>query len=183
MRSWWTGRQRTATPVRWRLFVFGACLALAWAVPISYALRFSLPYNASSLSRTATPPLLIFVPEGWGFFTRDPREENMFTYYKNGSGAWMLTSRWSFGFGRHGRIVAREAAMLASGIAADATDCRDDHISCLNDVDVAAEIGAVFDNSRLCGDVGFVWQEPVPWAWARDNVVMPARVVRVTVQC
>ena len=162
MRRWWVRRQCIATPVHWRLFVFGACLVLAWAIPISYALRFSLPYNASSLSRTATPPLLIFVPEGWGFFTRDPREEDMFTYYKNSSGAWMLTSRWSFGFGRGGRRLGREAAMLASGVAADATDCRDYHIACLNDVDVTAEIGPVFDNSWLCGDVGFVWQHCCP---------------------
>ena len=50
---------------RWSLRAFFACLILVWVVPITYTLRFYLPYNASVLSRS-TPSFLLLVPEGWG---------------------------------------------------------------------------------------------------------------------
>jgi hypothetical protein len=37
----------------------------------------------------------------------------------------------------------------------------------------------------LCGDVAFVRQQPVPWAWAHASATtqMPSSILRVTIQC
>lgn len=150
---------------------------------MSYALRYYLPFNAARLSRSTLPSLLVLTPEGWGFFTRDPREEDIFPYIRNeDTGAWVLSSRWTFGFGRHGTVVSREAAMHAMKVEADATACRSDHSTCLNGV-LAKGTEEAIPPRNLCGDIGLVWQEPVPWAWAESDVVMPLRVVRFEVSC
>lgn len=166
---------------RWSLRAFFVCLVLAWVVPITYTLRFYLPYNASVLSRS-TPSFLLLVPEGWGFFTRDPREEDFFTYRRDESGAWEVISQWAFGFSRRGRILAREAVSIVEQVEIQ-IDCRGDHVSCLDGIDAEAMIDTTYRDPGLCGDIGFVWQDPVPWAWAKSAVVMPSRVGRVEVSC
>lgn len=157
-------------------------LVLAWSVPVTYALRFYLPFNPSRLA-SRTPPLVALVPEGWGFFTRDPREEDVFIYFKSDSNTWLLLSQWTFGFDRSGRRTSREGRSLLTQIDAEAAACRKDHVSCLDDVAPQEKTATTDHVPTLCGDVGFVIQEPIPWAWASADVVMPSRVVRVRVTC
>lgn len=173
--------ERPAPSGRWSLRVFSVCLVLAWVMPTTYVLRFYLPYNASVLSRSA-PSFLLLVPEGWGFFTRDPREMDFFAYRRDESGKWEVMTQWALGFSRRGRILAREAALASESIGTR-TDCRGDHASCLNGIDADATIETTFPDAAVCGDIGFVWQEPVPWAWARSAVVMPLQVGRIEVSC
>ena len=161
---------------------FVVLLVLAWGVPVTYALRFYLPFNPSRLASSA-PSFMALIPEGWGFFTRDAREEDLFTYFKNDSDRWVLARQWTFGFGRSRRKSSIEAASILARIGTEAAECSDDHLSCLSSVVPGETIATTHPSPTLCGDIGFVIQKPVPWAWAAADVVMPSRFVRVIVTC
>lgn len=168
-----------------RFTTIAVCVALAWLIPISYALRYWLPFNASRITVPNRPGVLLLTPEGWGFFTRDPRESDMFVYHKqDNSDEWVLSSRRTGGFGRSGRSRAMEAGTLLPQITTPPTECVSDHESCLNTASPGDSIESVFRKPTLCGDVGIIRQEPVPWAWASDgDVIMPSQVTRVWVSC
>ena len=162
-------------------------LCVLWSIPALYALSFYLPFNAAQMSLPRTR-LLLFTPQGWGFFTRDPRETDTFTYYRSSTtGEWTLTGRraLSLGFGRLGAAVLREAATYAFRSTPAAITCRADHIACLESArEHKQRLKAVVKGSYFCGDLGFVWQDPVPWAWAHlDGVIMPSHVAWVVVEC
>jgi len=157
-------------------------LAIAWSIPISFALRFGLPVNATTLD-TKTPWLVMLLPEGWGFFTRDPREPDVFAYFRSETGMWQLHRQWNLGFDRSGRTTSIESGALFRQIEDALADCRDAHTACLEAVVSVRVLESPHISSRLCGDIGFVVQEPTPWAWASAKVMMPSRVARIRVRC
>src|SRR5438128_10089648 len=63
-------------------------LAIAWSLLVLYAVHIELPANALDLpfEGSIKPPLQAVVPEGWGFFTRDPREARLLPYVREADG-------------------------------------------------------------------------------------------------
>lgn len=61
-----------------------------WVTVILLALLCTSSFNPLKSKLGAVQPLIgSFIPQGWGFFTRDPREPRLFIYKQNLSKAWI----------------------------------------------------------------------------------------------
>jgi antimicrobial peptide system SdpA family protein len=170
-----------------------ASMVAAWAVLGAYALHASMPFNAIELPREHKAALVEVLPEGWRFFTRNPQEEQLQPLVLRG-GAWTSASiqpassaRNLFGIDRAGRAQSVELALLLETVPGSSwADCTDTPVSCLPPPEAAVPIVNHSAGRTLCGEIAIVAQRPVPWAWAAStspDLQMPARVVRLEVQC
>ena len=168
-------------------------LALGWSIVIAYAVHAGMPFNPVTLpaeDRMATRTIL---PEGWGFFTRDPREERILPFHKSEGGDWVSASlaphaRPSNGFGldRMSRAQGIELGLLLENLAESAwSPCSERPAACLEKTSALTPLKNESPRPTLCGHVGLALQKPVPWAWAssRNRIVMPSRVLRLEVSC
>ena len=170
-------------------------LAIAWSLLVLYAVHIELPANALDLpfEGSIKPPLQAVVPEGWGFFTRDPREVRLLPYVRE-AGAWRAARegpngepRNAFGFNRAARAQGVEMGLLETSIPTKAWKaCATEIAACLDRISAPVQVGNPTPAPTLCGDVGLVHRDPLPWAWAGsepDETSMPSKVVRLTVKC
>lgn len=131
-------------------------------------------------------------PQKWSFFTREPQEEDIAVWRPSGAG-WSIATpgsnsepRHAFGFDRVARAVNTEKGLLLLSLPGSAfEDCEGEIDGCLDDLTAVTELDNPAPVAHLCGDLAFVRQAPVPWAWARSrpDVAMPAAVARVRVTC
>jgi sporulation delaying protein A len=179
----------------WRsLGAWALAFASPWIALVLYSLQAALPSNPLNLP--AQRPLLGYgrqlLPEGWAFFTRDPREADVLLFRRAGDG-WeraevgsYAQAKFAFGWSRRPRAQGLELALLlASTTKEDWRPC-----TAISDCLAAsrAEPISIPDRSpvpTLCGQVALVKANPVPWAWAR-HVGADHRaesVVFLSVQC
>jgi antimicrobial peptide system SdpA family protein len=163
------------------------CLGTAWGIAIAYSFHSALPYNPLVLPAEDQIRLELWLPQGWGFFTRDPREPDVRVLRKQGGGSWEFVTpddrRW-LGFNRVARAQGFELNDLIQQLPAGQwLECDRDPLACVEDASGAARARNHASSPTLCGPIAFLLQEPVPWAWRSSSVVMPSRLLRVDVQC
>jgi antimicrobial peptide system SdpA family protein len=166
------------------------CIALVVA---NLATPFN-PTQTPSLVSEGINPLQVWMPQGFAFFTRNPREPEMRLYASN-EGEWQSASlgpysRSSnlFGLDRKPRAQLTEYALLLerAGVPTDKwASCEDAPVLCLKRVSVTDTLENTDPAPTLCGIVGFVRQDPVPWAWneSRDTIEMPSKVLKLRISC
>ncbi|HEY8040007.1 MAG TPA: SdpA family antimicrobial peptide system protein [Polyangiaceae bacterium] len=178
-----------------RLGALLLALGAAWAYAGVLAVRTRLSANAiDSIEAPSTQVEVAgrLFPQGWRFFTRNP-QESVITPYEAAPGGWasasiMPNSRASnlFGLDRRGRTQIPEVVGILSQMKSHAwVDCTGAPLGCLDGAPLAGTVVNKAPAPSLCGEVAFVSQPPVPWAWARSGreVVMPSRVTRVRIRC
>ena len=165
--------------------------AIGWMAIITYVLHASLPFNPIHLPYAERVQARFWIPEGWGFFTRNPREERVTPYALSGN-RWISASlgphgRSSnlFGLDRISRAQNVELGLLLQRLPGRLwRDCTASPIACLDSVSVVPRIRNRSPRPTLCGDIAFVRQQPIPWAWVRlPGAVMPSRVTRIRSTC
>src|SRR3984893_11911222 len=114
-------------------------LAITWSMLSLYAVHIELAVHALDLPLESSikPNLQALIPEGWGFFTRDPREARLLPFIQQ-AGAWRSASEgpngeaWNaFGFNRAARAQGGEMGLLEFTIPADAwKGCNEDVAGC-----------------------------------------------------
>jgi antimicrobial peptide system SdpA family protein len=182
-----TGQRHPQTVVPALRLLYFLLLAF-WTGVFFLIIVSSLPYNPSSIGPVAERDIKTTVPEGWGFFTRDPREADV-TLYEQHQGVWRRSLHMPianasnlFGIDRLPRAQSVEMGMILSEL--DEQDawraCDGDLVACLNTAPRIA-LRQRWKYPVLRGTFAFVKQEPVPWAWAasRDRITMP-RLILVT---
>ncbi|MFN0140901.1 MAG: SdpA family antimicrobial peptide system protein [Pyrinomonadaceae bacterium] len=164
-----------------------------WIIVFWWSVRAALPYNPIRLP-FGERIVQQLIPQGWKFFTRNPREEDLTVVARNGDNEWVDVVRGPngsvqnvFGLKRDSRAQGIELGLLTSAVPKDRWgECKQQPSSCLN-VETTPSIVAenTMPNPTLCGDLGFVLQEPIPWAWsrARKPVIMPSKVLKMNVLC
>ncbi|WP_075007689.1 SdpA family antimicrobial peptide system protein [Stigmatella aurantiaca] len=170
-------------------------LILCWTTVTVYALHAALPHNPIHLPFEDQANIRMVLPEGWAFFTRDPRSDRMLPYIRGPGGQWTWASQTpnfqlqnSFGLDRAARAQGVELGLLLDE-ARDAgrQDCEDDPLACLEQAPVGQKLSNRSPRPTLCGQVGLVFQKAVPWAWSRSaqerRVTMPSKVLRLDVEC
>jgi antimicrobial peptide system SdpA family protein len=170
-------------------------VAMAWSVLTLYAVHIELPVNALDLpfESSIKTTLQAVVPEGWGFFTRDPREARLLPFLRT-EGSWLGASEgpngepWNaFGFNRAARAQGVEMGLLETMVPNNAwKECSDEIPNCLDTAASSVQVSNPTPSPTLCGDVGLAQREVVPWAWAAstpDESQMPSKVVRLNVKC
>ncbi|MBP2834092.1 SdpA family antimicrobial peptide system protein [Aquimarina sp. U1-2] len=127
-------------------------------------------------------------PEGWGFFTKNPRDLLMEVYKKmeNGEFKKIDVSNHSFsnafGLSRKVRMIGYEASVISSGITQknwvqNNSNLLQDHIH-----DSIKVIKSTIKNTYLTeGEYIFKVFRPVPFVWANQNqeAFNPTKFVRI----
>ncbi|NMO15877.1 SdpA family antimicrobial peptide system protein [Pyxidicoccus fallax] len=192
-----TTPRRAAAP---RSFVLAVITATAlYGVLATYSIHSRLPFNTVRLpgerSHLSGPFSIQFVlPQGWKFFTKSPREPELALYRRLDSGTWehvnplpVSDSSGFFRLDRTARAQGVEMALLTHAIPAFdwKARCRRSDEDCLGDTVPVRTVRNLTPTPTLCGTIGFVAREPLPWAWAshRDTTRMPASSLVLRVQC
>jgi len=156
-----------------------------WATILLSIVAASLPYNPLTLDLPAERGIRMLMPEGWGFFTRDPREPDITTYVKS-KGSWYRSPNMPianaanlFGINRFPRAQSVELGMLLHDVPAEWwRPCRSNIDACLQSIP-AKPVTNTSPFPVFRDTIGLVRQEPIPWAWAahRNSITMPAFIV------
>lgn len=167
-----------------------------WGAVLAYALQPALPYSPIRLPFQDEVRTQFFLPEGWAFFTKSPREERPFLFlrtdagWKDASLAPISRARNAFGLDRAVRAQSVELALLLTRpeVRKAWKACEVKAFGpCLEATAPAATLRNESPRPTLCGDVGVARQKPLPWAWARSEkgrkLMMPINVVRMRVEC
>jgi antimicrobial peptide system SdpA family protein len=172
----------------------GVALAVGalWIAAVAYAIYPALPYSPVRLPFAEQALTFLWAPQGWAFFTRDPREEKQ-TVYAKATAGWesvllaphgRLTN--VFGLRRTSRAQGVEMALLIDGIPAEAWQpCTLPVGECLAQLPTGRPVVNRSPDPTMCGSVAVVLQKPLPWAWARSPrpTTMPARILALEVVC
>lgn len=174
------------------LFATKIGLAIFWTLLIAYVMAGSITESPIKLPFKNTINLLAIAPEGWGFFTRNPREPALNIYKHNGIEWTCVNSQNSnpsnlFGLKRDPRIQGVELSFLLQQIPDTLW------ISCSTELNkfltensiIKLDIKNDTPVKSLCGEVIIQRQPPVPWAWSksRDNINMPSKVIMLNINC
>jgi antimicrobial peptide system SdpA family protein len=162
-----------------------------WSVLALFVLSGSVedsPLRASARTRLN---LLALCPQGWSFFTRDPREPVDRVYRRQGTAlAYSSVANGSLanllGLRRAARAINVELAGLLAGVPEGRwRDCRQAVEKC---VEPGADAIVVENRAlvrSLCGELVIERRPPVPWAWSGSPrpVDMPARILLLRAEC
>jgi antimicrobial peptide system SdpA family protein len=177
-----------------RLGRLALVLFLVGVAIFSYAVHAPMPANAVSLPGERSMKLSIqqLLPQGWAFFTRNPREPDLLLFTLDRDGQWRdamrpphAEPRNAFGFARASRTQGVEAGVLISRLTDQRwQECRILPVDCLRRAPTVT-VANPTPKPTVCGDIGLVSQPPVPWAWSRSGrtVTMPSTVIRLVVSC
>ncbi len=178
-----------------RLGLVALVLLLGWSTLAIHAVHAVMPNNPIKLPLTKVLDFRLILPEGWAFFTRDPREPEATVYVRSSDGQWLITPgvprfHWStaLGLDRHIRAHGVELGMLLEKAEkAERFDCTKEPQECLEQASVAAPMNNPSPAPQICGQIGIVMRKPVPWAWSLAHqakpISMPSKVLRMDVQC
>ncbi|MCY1694023.1 SdpA family antimicrobial peptide system protein [Curtobacterium sp. SL109] len=140
-------------------------------------------------------PIAQLFRQGWGFFTRDAREDIVRVAHADHHG-WRVadgnvtsTRENLFGLSRRSRNFDQDLSFLLEGVPAGTrwTDCRTvtEPESCLTETQLrnAPELSLHSSSSSLCGTVVLTRQPPVPFAFSRFRAAPPGAVLALDVKC
>jgi len=169
-------------------------LVAFWGILFVYVANSALPHNTIRLpyqDRFLDQQLKMFLPEGFGFFTRNPKETRLLVYQiRNQTLIKLNQPNFSFdtffGLRRRSRAINLELGLLLDQIGQDQwQDCEDSLNYCVFQTENRP---AKFDNFNLspflCGELIIQKKDPVPWAWAKNfNREMPSQFLKLKIHC
>jgi len=166
--------------------------ALIGGFVISVALA-AMPFHTANLPRHVQGIVLQLAPEGWGFFTKSPRDAEVHVaqlsqgQLRSLNLASSFSAEFAFGFNRLGRAQGIEIDTLLMQLNNPNLwhECTRALEGCLRNLKPQAKLKNAAQHPTLCGDMVFAERRPVPWAYSRlvRPVVMPSRLTRVEVVC
>jgi antimicrobial peptide system SdpA family protein len=178
--------------------MLAAVIGFGWTVGIGFVFVASLPVNTMSPSAEIRFALRQVVPQGWRFFTRSAREEQL-TLYLHHEGEWTNLSRApvsrgrnAFGLNRAVRaqqvelgMLLRDANLIYGDTNASSQPCTGAPTDCLHGARPPLTLVNRTARPGICGTVGVVFVQPVPWSWRsqRHNIDMPSRNLQLAVAC
>jgi antimicrobial peptide system SdpA family protein len=177
-------KKKIANQVRYCLFILVIMAGVYFAFTVSNRdtpVRFSYKSVREYYS--------IF-PQGWAFFTRNPREAVLKIYRQENGRLVHLNSTASLSLGdalglkRHKRKISTEFAQVISRVAASKWTKFDtgDIEEKAKGLPIADTIESRFDQKLLQGEYVFYQSERVPWAWAASNPKMPFQCIKIFVK-
>lgn len=175
----------------WSIFIFAIVF---WGFILIFLVSSLAPYNTTSLnflSKRATSTLREFLPEGFGYFTRNPMEEFPLVYRLEGDSLILLTRSNSspsnlFGILRTQRSTFGEMGMIMQEISEETwTKCGSSLVDCVkNKKYIVVELSNNKINANVCGTFFVCTKKPIPWAWRKSfKGEMPLRFVEIVVNC
>src|SRR4051812_41959664 len=116
-----------------RLGALSIALGAFATVLVTYSVHAGMTYNPVTLPFEQAVNAQVWIPEGWKFFTRNPREERVSMLVRK-EGQWINGSRTpnanpsnAFGIDRLGRAQGLELALLLENVPSEAwSACKGD---------------------------------------------------------
>lgn len=145
--------------------------------------------NPLEITNEVNTKVFNIVPQGWAFFTRDPREAQITIYkIKNDSILKPYPQRHSsfnnfFGLKRTSSKILTELQLIklktSDSLYSDMKWNYQAHKYAKHTTKSFQYENEVFD-PILLGDFIVVYQKPVPWAWSKSmkEIEMPSKVIR-----
>lgn len=163
--------------------IYPFILIVFWLIVLSYIFKSSLPV-VSDLTYENKATLFNFVPQGWGFFTRDPREDELILFEIKNNSIERFTKTNSaissfFGVSRKNRLINVESGILLPEIEDSLWKSMKGRELILDKTLKTDTIINRFHPCNIKGDFFFVKQERIPWAWAGNKIIMPYKYVKV----
>ena len=169
----------------------GVVLAF-WTVVLSIVLVAAMPDNPLRLPSVWQQSVFKVTPEGWGFFTRNPRSPVDHVYKRVGDD-WVRVNHTNadvrniFGIRKGTRMMGIELVYLQNKIQENAWQpCAGDIETCLR---TSGKQPTVTRNESMmrevCGEYVIDRRPPVPWAWSRPGGPerMPGNYLHLVAQC
>lgn len=172
-----------------------ATMAAALVAVVAVA---SLPVKEHATGVTADAFRVVgeVTPQGWGFFTRDPREPMTQAWVLSASGGWHRSMRGpsaslrnAFGFDRSSRLDEYDVSQVLSNkdVTELWTDCTGYSTRlCAQRAESKHGVQrwrAERHDLRLCGDVLFLEVDPTPIDFAGLQYDPPKKAIRAEVSC
>lgn len=172
-----------------------------WVVLGLYGAQAVLPDNVLSLPFEKQVTSVRVMPQGWHFFTRDPREDRAVVYeerdLRRGQERTLLrpnvAAEHLFGLTRGGRASLLEVGWIQAQLASheefdedDWHECDDGAPACVDELPSGPALESPFANPVLCGDLVVGERGMRPWAWHQRGLTdapLPQRLTKVTVAC
>ncbi len=173
-------------------------LSAFYSILIVYGIILSLIGLASLPENPLTPGFAtkkIFksvMPQGWGFFTRNPRENQLFLFRVVDNSLELVNNSENslshnlYGLRRIHSAIGIEFGVLLNRVKdSDWIECDSSIYSCVqNEVIPSVIIKNMNPEPILCGDFVVVEQEVVPWVWYNSsNINMPLKFTKISVRC
>ncbi|MBX4163797.1 SdpA family antimicrobial peptide system protein [Priestia megaterium] len=172
----------------WKFFLLSCVL---WITFIFVTIIVALPTNPLSLNVDKQRLIQQTYPQGWGFFSANPREESLNIYDLETD---KQATNWPnnkisnlFGLYRYGRSQGIELGHLTAQVPNSSTwsTCEKGLNGCPKLDDQEFTIHNESPNPTLCGEFAIVKEKPVPWAWAKyeGEHVRVSKMIKVSAIC
>lgn len=172
---------------------FAFCSIFTFAF-ISGVFLYTVRENPIKLNINLENKLFTFVPQGWAFFTRNPREAQIIIYQKKSDNRFEeISQRHSsyhniFGLKRTASKVMSELQFVKRKI--NDSLYQNTMWSYQRELYSKVSLESITVQNQikdpiLCGEYLVVYQKAVPWAWSRslDRIKMPAKIIRLNIKC
>ncbi len=151
------------------------------------AILSSVPFNPISMDYNKSQVIFTFIPQGWGFFTRDARELRTLVYSKQGDELNLVNGSAStaselFGLSRESRRENIELGQLIS-VLPDSIWMNCPSKKWQDCESAPYQIQSPFKNPKFNGEYVLIRTEPVPWAWSSRyaSIQMPFSICHIDV--
>ena len=167
-------------------------LSCLWACVGITVLTTAVEQNALFPSYVSRTIVQAIVPQGWAFFTRDPRETWTRAYRVHDLDALVPANTADYRGGPWhslGRKYRNRGVMLDQAKAQVPESawyrCERSPEECLSEVQITSVTLRAHDNTGLCGRYLLQDQRTVPWAWRRSaqTMTLPSRLALVQIDC
>jgi sporulation delaying protein A len=168
-------------------------IIFVWAGFLLTLLGTYLPKNSFTPSGKIQLYVKSFFPEGWGFFSKNPRDADVYIYSVKDGDFMLKTPSSSFenllGLKRDARAQGAEYGILLKQLSADKVqwyECKNiSHLDCFtaNRGVFAIQLQNPSYTPTLCGELWIVLQAQVPWAWSGRQTYMPLKFLKIKVSC
>lgn len=165
-------------------------LGLLAVIAITTAVA-AMPFNTLNLSDDLRNTVMSLIPEGWGFFTKSPRDPEMQVAVLHGGRLEKLNivssfqAKYAFGFDRLSRAQGLEIDGLLSQLKTSNLwqGCQQEVSVCAQHLPVQKQLVNSVQFPTLCGNLVLFERRPIPWAYRDSKPIMPSRLTRVEVVC
>ena len=148
----------------------------------------SIGYNLLTFNKKWSFELQFLFPQGWGFFTKDPREDQTTIYKEENNSLKELDLKngapnsW-LGMTRKNRIMLIELIQIINQVDSSNWKGIDskEKMKAFTDTTKAIEVINFVNNAQLEGNFFVIKQKPVPWSWRanKNNLFMPAKGIKL----
>lgn len=168
-------------------YIYPLLLVLFWFFVLGNVFSSTIPIPNDKTFENKTT-IFSFIPQGWGFFTRDPRE-NIINVYKRKDGKLFKVTKTNsssesyFGISRENRLKNIELGIITSKFKDVQWSEGAKNNFVLENIKTDT-ITHNFKPQHFFGEYYIVEQERIPWAWAKNyrNLVMPYKYIKIYVK-